>query len=74
MQAEGRLATMKKAANVVIPTVKGLYYNWQLAKECHYHYFESNEQQQLLELVGFRPVSDTKVVYVDQAFLDSAVK
>ncbi len=74
--AEGKLATAKKATSVIMPTIRGLYYNQQLAREgrFHYHYFQPDEQRKLLQLAGFRPVSDTKLVYADQAVMDSAVK
>jgi len=72
--AVGRSVTAFRLVREIVPTVKMLYYNWKLARESQYHYFEPDEQRRLLEASGFRSVSDTKWVYGGQAMLDCAAK
>jgi ubiquinone/menaquinone biosynthesis C-methylase UbiE len=71
---EGIWMTVRKASAMVLPTAKILHYNSKLVKESEYHYFERDGQKTLLEAAGFRGVSDTKLVYADQAVLNSAYK
>jgi hypothetical protein len=68
------LKTAFKATKAIGPTIAMLYFNWRLARETCYHYFQPDEQRRLLELCGFRPVSETKWVYGGQAMLDCAAK
>ncbi len=74
VRAVGRIVTAFRMVRWIAPTVKMFYYNWKLAKESRYHYFEPDEQRGLLEASGFRPLSDTKWVYGGQAMLDCAAK
>jgi ubiquinone/menaquinone biosynthesis C-methylase UbiE len=74
VRAVGRSVTAFRMVRWIAPTVKMFYYNWKLAKESRYHYFEPDEQRGLLEASGFRPTSDTKWVYGGQAMLDCAAK
>lgn len=74
IQAEGGWVTAKKIVEGISPTIKMFYYNWKLARQNDYHYFELHEQRALLEASGFSPVSDTKLVYADQVVLNSAFK
>ena len=74
VRAVGRSVTAFRMVRWIAPTVKMFYYNWKLAKESRYHYFEPDEQRGLLEASGFRPLSDIKWVYGDQAMLDCAAK
>jgi len=74
VRAVGPGVTAFRMVRWIAPTVKMLYYNWKLAKESRYHYFEPDEQRGLLEVCGFRPTSDTKWVYGGQSMLDCAAK
>lgn len=74
MQSVGPGVTVFRVVRWIAPTIRMFYYNWQLAKESQYHYFQPDEQRQLLEACNFRPVSDTKWVYGGQAMLDCAAK
>lgn len=74
VEAEGWLRTALRAIKATGPTVRLLYFNRKLAKESRYHYFQPDEQRRLLEICGFRPISQTKFVYGGQAMLDSAAK
>jgi len=59
VRAVGRSVTAFRMVRWIAPTVKMFYYNWKLAKESRYHYFEPDEQRGLLEVSGFRPTADT---------------
>ena len=74
VRAVGRSVTAFRMVRWIAPTVKMFYYNWKLAKESRYHYFEPDEQRGLLEVSGFRPTADTKWVYGGQSMLDCAAK
>lgn len=74
MRTMGRGVTVFRMMRWTAPTVRMFYYNWKLARESRYHYFEPDEQRRLLEASGFRSISDTKWVYAGQAMLDCAAK
>jgi ubiquinone/menaquinone biosynthesis C-methylase UbiE len=74
IRAEGWGVTTFRLVRWIVPTIKMFYYNWKLAKESQYHYFEPDEQRQLLEAGGFHPMSNTTWVYGGQAMLDCAAK
>jgi ubiquinone/menaquinone biosynthesis C-methylase UbiE len=74
IRAEGLWITARKVVAMMIPTIKMFYYNRKLQKESQYHYFEPEEQRTLLEAIGFRLVSHTKLIYAEQAVLNSAYK
>jgi ubiquinone/menaquinone biosynthesis C-methylase UbiE len=74
VRAVGRGVIAFRLVRWTVPTVKMFFYNWKLAKESQYHYFEPDEQRRLLAASGFRPLSDTKWVYGGQAMLDCAAK
>lgn len=74
MQTLGLGVTVFRMVRWITPTVRMFYYNWKLAKEREYHYFQPDEQRRLLETSGFHSMSDTKWVYGGQAMLDCAAK
>ena len=74
VRAEGRWVTAKKLVKSVVPTIKMLYYNGKLRSEGEFHYFQTDEQRELLASGGFLGISDTGVVYADQVLLNSAHK
>lgn len=74
LRAEGAWLTASKAVRRIMPTIKMLWYNWRLARESQFHYFELNEQLELLQSVGFSHVSDTTLEYADQVVLNNALK
>ena len=62
---------------MIIPTIKILYYNQLIKKESEkgsYHFFNFNEQKELLEKVGFINISETKLIYADQSVINVASK
>jgi ubiquinone/menaquinone biosynthesis C-methylase UbiE len=74
LRVEGAWLTARKAVRQIVPTIKMLCYNWRLARDNQYHYFELHEQLELLKSVGFSHVSDTTLVYAGQVVLNSALK
>ena len=74
VRAVGVGVTAFRMARWVVPTVRVFYYNWILARERQYHYFQPDEQRRLLEASGFRAIADTKRVYAGQSMLDCAAK
>ena len=74
VRAVGVGVTAFRMVRWTLPTVIVFYYNWKLAKERQYHYFQPDEQRRLLEAGGFHAIGDTKRVYAGQAMLDCAAK
>jgi len=73
-RTQGLRATARKAASVIVPTIKILYYNARLKKDSHHHYFELEQQRQMLEEAGFAVVGNTRLVYAGQSVLNAARK
>lgn len=73
-RAEGAWPTAARVVRQIVPTIRMLYYNRMLARDAQFHYFEPQEQLELLRSVGFRQVSDTTLVYAGQVVLNSACK
>lgn len=71
---EGVYFTFLKIIKMIIPTLKIFYYNYLIKKESKYHFCDFNEQKELLKQSGFKKVSETKLVYAEQAILNSAFK
>jgi ubiquinone/menaquinone biosynthesis C-methylase UbiE len=72
----GWLKTIKDIISMIIPTIKMLYYNQLIKKESEkgsYHFFEFNEQKELLEKAEFKNIS-TRLVYADQNILTVGFK
>ena len=74
IRAEGLWTTARKMVALMPDMIKMAYYNWKLQRESQYHRFSPEEQRALLEDVGFRQVSETKLVYSGQAVLNGAYK
>jgi len=74
VRAEGLWTTARKMAASMPDMIKMAYYSWRLRTESQHQRFEPDEQRRVLEDVGFRTVSDTKVVYTGHALLNSALK
>lgn len=74
LKKEGVFSTFLKLIKLIIPTLKIFYYNYQIKKKSQYYFCDFNEQKGLLEQTGFRKVSETKLVYAEQAILNSAYK
>jgi len=74
IRAEGLWTTARKMAALMPGMIKMAYYNRRLGMESQHHRFEPDEQRALLEDVGFRQVSETKLVYSGQAVLNGAYK
>jgi ubiquinone/menaquinone biosynthesis C-methylase UbiE len=74
VRAVGLGVTAFRMVRWIVPTIMVFYYNWRLAGEKQYHYFQPDEQRRLLEASGFRAIADTKWVYAGQAVLDRAAK
>ncbi len=73
-RGEGAWPIAVSVVKRIVPTVKMLYYNRMLARDKQFHYFELQEQLELLRSVGFSEVSDTTLVYPGQVVLNSARK
>jgi len=71
---EGVRKTLLKAIKMIRPTIKMLYYNHLIKNEKQYHFFEFNEQRELLRSVGFSNLTDTISVYEGQSILNSGYK
>lgn len=74
LKREGFYSTFLKTIKMVIPTIKVFYYNYLIKKEAQYYFCDFNEQRDLLKKTGFREISKTKLVYADEAILNSAFK
>jgi ubiquinone/menaquinone biosynthesis C-methylase UbiE len=77
LKKNGLFKTIKNVSLMAIPTIKILYYNRLILKECEknsYKFFDFNEQKELLKKVGFINISETKLVYGDQNILNSGIK
>lgn len=74
IRADGLWTTARKIAALMPEMIKMAYYNWKLRTESQHHRFELDEQRALLVDVGFRLVSETKVVYSSQGVLNSGYK
>ena len=74
IRAEGLWTTARKMAALMPGMIKMAYYNRRLGMESQHHRFEPDEQRALLDDVGFRQVSETKLVYSGQAVLNGAYK
>ena len=74
LKKEGVYSTFLKIIKMIIPTIKVFYYNYFIKKETQYYFCDFNEQKELLERAGFREVSETKLVYANEAILNSAFK
>lgn len=69
----GILNTIKLITKMLVPTIKMFYYNSfiQVYKD---NLFDLGEQEELLKEGGFQNISETKLVFAKQAFLNSAYK
>jgi len=77
IKKEGFLKTISLIIRMIVPTLKMFYYNNKIKKSGlmdHYHFLSLEEQKELLRNTGFRNVSETKYVFANQAFLNSAYK
>ncbi|MFH1900607.1 MAG: class I SAM-dependent methyltransferase [Patescibacteria group bacterium] len=77
IKREGIFNTIKLILKMFIPTIKMFYYNFIIQKEHKFNknnLFNFNEQKELLEKAGFKNISETKLVYVSQGILNSAIK
>jgi ubiquinone/menaquinone biosynthesis C-methylase UbiE len=74
---EGGVITIKKIMKMIIPTIKMFYYNHLILGSGvvgQYHFFDFDEQKNLLKKAGFINISDTKKVYANEAILNSGFK
>lgn len=74
LKKEGGYSTFLKIIKMIIPTIKVFYYNYLIKKETQYYFCGFNEQKELLKRAGFKKVSETKLVYANEAILNSAYK
>ena len=74
LKKEGVYSTFLKIIKLIVPTLKVFYYNYFIKKESQYYFCDFNKQKKLLKQVGFKMVSETKLVYAEQAILNSAFK
>jgi len=74
LRKEGAYPTIFKMMKMVIPTMKIFYYNYFIKKESEYYFFDIGEQEKLLKQSGFQKLVKTKLVYANQAILNSAFK
>jgi ubiquinone/menaquinone biosynthesis C-methylase UbiE len=74
LKKEGSCSTFLKIIKMIIPTIKVFYYNYFIKKETQYYFCDFNEQKELLKRAGFKEISETKLVYANEAILNSAFK
>lgn len=74
LKKEEFLLTFYKVLRMIVPTVKILYYNRLIKREGKYHFFEFDEQRELLEKIGFFEIAQTKKIYANQGVINSAYK
>lgn len=55
-------------------TFKIFYYNYFIQKESNYCFLTRQEQKQLFQQAGFSQVSESQLVYANQAIFNSAIK
>lgn len=75
--ANGIVKTIFLAGIMMTPTLKVFYYNGKIKKAGmteQYHFLTAEEQKKLLSLGGFQNISGGKMVYGNQAILNSAYK
>jgi len=74
---KGWLKTIRDVILMAIPTIKVAYYNYLIKKESEessYHFFDVDEQKELLKKARFADISETKSIYADQNVLNVAIK
>jgi len=71
---EGVAKSILKIFKLLIFSVKILYYNYLIREESEFYFFDTDEQKEILERVGFRSVTDAKFVYGRQNLLNSGIK
>ncbi|HYD90210.1 MAG TPA: methyltransferase domain-containing protein, partial [Flavobacterium sp.] len=77
LKRHGLLSTVKLVVRMAWPTIKIFYYNILIQKAYKSdknNLFEFEEQVELLRTAGFNQISPTKLVYANQAILNSAQK
>ncbi len=74
LSKNGFLLTTHHVFKTVVPTLKILYYNHLIRKMWHYHFFQPEEQKQLLLKIGFKEVSNDIFLYGKQVILNVGTK
>jgi ubiquinone/menaquinone biosynthesis C-methylase UbiE len=77
LQRNGFLKTLKNMILMFSPTIRILYYNFQIKKESEkggYVFFKFDEQKELLKKMGFSAITRTRLVYAKQNILNTAIK
>ena len=74
IRAEGFGTTARKMVASMPVMIMMAYYNRKLRTDNQHCFYDYEEQRDLLEDMGFRQVSQTKLIYSGQAVLNSAIK
>ncbi|OGZ64220.1 MAG: hypothetical protein A2812_03410 [Candidatus Staskawiczbacteria bacterium RIFCSPHIGHO2_01_FULL_36_16] len=77
IKKEGIIRTVILFFSLIIPTLKMFYYNVKIKNSGlsnQYNFFDLGEQKKILQEIGFLNISKDKLVYSNQAIMNSCYK